>query len=473
MRHRIAAACILLCTIAGSYSVSAQSLATPFTLPLPIPPLAENRSPETGDVSVFLDAAPGEIELFGEAPTATYGYNGNYLGPTIRVRRGDDVSISVDNNLHEVTTVHWHGLHVPAEMDGGPHQTIEPGARWTARFTVDQPAATLWYHPHALGLTGEHVYRGLAGLLIIDDDLSDSLRLPSEYGVDDIPLVIQDRRFDTNGQFVYVRSAGDVMHGVVGNVLLVNGGVQPFKDVSAQLIRFRILNGSNAGIYRVSMGDDRSFQMVASDGGFLAAPVSMTEVILSPGERAEIVVDFSTDEVGSRTRIRVEQYNGGVYDALEVRVAHDADPAARVAEQFGPVEEADPAAAQRTRQFVMETRGMGVFTINGRRMDMERVDVRVPRGTTEIWEISNRGMGMMQIPHSFHVHDVQFRILSRNGTPPPEHERGRKDTVLIWPGETVRIVAEFRDYTGIYMYHCHILEHEDAGMMGQFEVYEE
>jgi FtsP/CotA-like multicopper oxidase with cupredoxin domain len=443
----------------------------PFQLLLPIPPLLENTAAGEGNARFSLIPQQGESRLIHEFTTPTMGYNGSYLGPTIRVQNGQQVEIEVNNTLNQATTVHWHGLHVPAEYDGGPRQLIQPQARWNPRFTIKQPAATLWYHPHVMGLTGEHVYMGLAGLFYIDDDVSLSLDIPKEYGVDDIPLVLQDRRFFQDGTLAYVQSMMDVMHGVIGNILLVNGAESPRFDVTTGMVRLRLLNGSNASLYRIGFSDGRKFHQIATDGGFLERPVALPEVLLSPGERAEILVDFSADAAGHTVILAVDQLPGGRREAMQFRVGDVTEKKYRVPEKLTTIDWLDEKEVVRTRTFAMATFSSGGrLTINNKHMDMERIDETVQLGSTEIWEISNISGGMMQMVHSMHLHDVQFQILDRDGRRPEPHEHGRKDTVLVPPNETVRILVRFEDYTGIYMYHCHLLEHEDGGMMGQFEV---
>jgi blue copper oxidase len=454
----------------------------PFSVRLSIPPLLDKER-SADDASTFsLVVQKDQHRFFSRGPTDTLGYNGSFLGPTVRVRNGEKVRFAIHNTIDQVTTVHWHGLHVPARWDGGPHQVIEPGQIWRPEFTIRQQAATLWYHPHAMGLTGEHVYRGLAGLFIIEDEVSDALALPKDYGIDDIPLVFQDRRFYEDGSFAYVRSMHDVMHGVVGNFLLVNGALKPFVDVPRGLVRLRLLNGSNSSIYRLYLADSQLLQVIGSDGGFLARPVAVEDVILSAGERAEVVVDFSGYSPGDNLVLMVDQHNGNTYEALQLRVTPQSAQQTELVSELREQASIPAASVDRTRSFAMETmsgmgrgRGMGMMggnrlAINGKKMDMNRIDEKIPLGSTEIWEIENRSATMMQLPHSMHLHDVQFNIIDRNGRPPAPVEAGRKDTVLLWPGDRVRIIARFVDYTGIYMYHCHMLEHEDDGMMGQFEV---
>ncbi len=443
----------------------------PYSVPLPVPPLLDDLAAEPDIARFSLVAQRGESRLVHEFLTPTMGYNGSYLGPTIRARRGRRVHIDVRNDLDQVTTVHWHGLHVPAEFDGGPRQPIAPGGVWQPQFTIDQPAATLWYHPHAMGITGEHVFRGLAGLFLIDDDVSDALDIPKSYGVDDIPLILQDRRFFRDGNLAYVQSMMDVMHGLIGNILLVNGVERPLLEVAAGMVRLRLLNGSNASLYRIRFADDRPFSQIATDGGFLERPVVLAETLLSPGERAEILVDFGNDPAGSTVGLVVDQLPGGRHEAMRFGIGAPAEKKYTVPEQLAVIDWLAKEEAVRTRTFRMETvSANGPLAINGKHMDLERIDETVKAGSVEIWEISNFSAGMMQMVHSMHLHDVQFQILTRNGRPPEPRERGRKDTVLVSPGEMVRIIVRFGNYTGIYMYHCHLLEHEDRGMMGQFAV---
>ncbi len=458
----------------GSFLTTAHAANGGFVTPLPIPPLLENLD-KSGETARFaMNAQQDEMNFFPGKSTASLGYNGNFLGPTIRVRNGQRFTMRASNSLDQETTLHWHGLHVPAQWDGGPRQPIAAGNTWHPEFTIRQEAATLWYHPHAMGLTGEQVYHGLAGLFYIEDDFSDTLDIPKTYGVDDIPLVIQDRRFFSNGQFAYTQNMHDVMNGVIGNYMLVNGAIQPTLGVHAGQIRLRLLNGSNSSIYRIAFKDQRRFQVIASDGGFLERPVAMNTIVLSAGERAEILLDLTTAAMGDETSLLVDQMQGSRFEAMRIKVDRAAESKICLPGKLRPLDRIAEAEASVVRTFTMETMGMGMMggglTINGKKMDSNRIDEQVKLGSTEIWEITNRSGMMMRMPHSMHLHDVQFQILSRNGQAPPLHEQGRKDTVLIMPGETVRIISRFRDYTGIYIYHCHLLEHEDNGMMGQFEV---
>lgn len=424
---------------------------------LPIPPLLKGSE-------LVLNIQNGELELpFGSSKTM--GYNGDFLGPTIYVDNGDKLSFTINNNLSEDTTVHWHGLHVPAEYDGGPHQVIRKGRNWNPKITIKQQAATLWYHPHLMGKTAEHVYNGLAGLFYINDDYSKSLDIPQEYGINDIPLVIQDRRVGRDGSFEYRPSMHDEMQGYIGNTLLTNGAVYPNLELDSGTYRLRLLNGSNSSIYRLRFNDSRSFTVIASDGGFLPKSVSTNQIMLSPGERYEILVDLDTNE---DVNLITDIYNGSSFDTLNIKTGNKISKKYKHPKEFKfiPVDYNEDNDIK--RDFIMETRMMGRFTINGKQMSMDRIDFTLNKNSSEVWTIENVGMGMMRVPHSFHVHDVQFNILSVNGKSPDPLYAGRKDTILVMPGEVYKIALRFEDYTGIYMYHCHFLEHEDNGMMGQF-----
>lgn len=256
---------------------------------LPIPRLLDARA--MGQV-VNLRAQAGKTFFYPGRSSATLGYNGGYLGPTLRVHRGDDVGVGVTNNLQADTTVHWHGLLVPGELDGGPHQVISPGATWRPTLPIRQPAATLFYHSHAHGLTAEQVYHGLAGLLLVTDEEEQGLGLPSAYGLDDLPVIIQDRQFQY-GQLVVPQGMMIAMQGRRGDTILVNGAPNPLARVPNRLVRLRLVNGSNARIYELSFSDGRNFHWIGTDGGLLERSVALQAITLAPGQRAEILVDFA------------------------------------------------------------------------------------------------------------------------------------------------------------------------------------
>jgi FtsP/CotA-like multicopper oxidase with cupredoxin domain len=443
------------------------------TVPLPVPPLAPSQT-EGGARRFALTAMMGESQLIAGHPdmrTPTMGYDGAFLGPTLRARRGERITVDIRNDLGETTTLHWHGMHLPAAMDGGPHTPIAPGDTNTVYWELTQPAATLWYHPHPHGETEIQVLRGLAGFFIIDDDASLSTGLPSEYGVDDIPLVLQDKFLDANGRIQ--RTDGDNALGTIGHTLLSNGVSGTNFTVTTELVRLRVLNGCSARFLDLRFDDDRTFALVGTDGGLLSEPVELERLLLSPGERAEIVVRF---RAGDRVTLRTEQpkipgvRSQGILgdmiagDFVEFR----AEPQLRPATEWRlPPDGRDPlyeADAAQTRSFEMRTP-----LLNGERMDMERIDAIVRLGDIEMWEVNTTDA----FPHNFHIHDVQFRILDIDGSPPPRWLDGWKDTIPVFPEQTTRLIMRFEDYADDripYMVHCHMLQHEDKGMMAQFLV---
>src|SRR5699024_1608951 len=393
--------------------------------------------------------------------TETYGYNGDYLGPVIRAKKGEEVTVHIQNDLgEEETTVHWHGLKIPGDVDGGPHQVIAPDESMTTNFKILQRAATLWYHPHPLHKTCVHVYKGLAGLLLIEDEVTQSLPITDDYGVNDFPLIIQDRNLNEDGQLSYNLNMMSMMHGMEGDTPLVNGAYDADLEVPRGKVRLRLLNGSNARVSQFHLEDGAEFWQIASDGGFLEKHVKMDHLVLGPSERAEVIVDFSLYERGKRIELQHQDVR-----LMNFIVGDEPTESTEIPEQLTRVNHIDPTEVSTVREFVLQ--GMGPHVnINGKQMDMDRIDEEIDWNETEIWEVSNP-RNRMSMEHPFHVHGVQFQVLERNGEDPPENEQGWKDTVLLMPGEDVKLIATFKQ-KGVFMYHCHILEHEDAGMMGQF-----
>lgn len=429
-----------------------------FKNPLKIPELLKPAVGSDGTKHFTLTMQKGSTEFLPGKMTKTWGINGSYLGPTIRVSRGDKVAFDVVNKLDVASTLHWHGMQLPPVMDGGPHQMIEAGETWSPNWTIDQPSATAWYHPHVHGKTAQHVYRGLAGMFIIDDE--DSKKLPSNYGVDDIPLIVQDKLFKSDGQ---LSEKDDTTFGTLGNEILVNGTYDPFLKVTASQVRFRLLNASNARAYHFRFTDGRKFKLVANDAGLLNEPVTLDWLMLSPGERAEIVVEFKP---GEETTLHSFSSGAGIengeFDLLKVVAASNLTESAPITGQLSTIPPIEVPDNARLRQFKMTMESK----INDKKMKMDRIDEVVPAGAKEIWEIDNFGWS-----HNFHIHDAAFRILDINGKKPPEYKTGRKDTVFIPNGAKVRLAVEFGNYPDPnhpLMYHCHILLHEDSGMMGQF-----
>jgi len=446
-----------------------------FANALRIPELDTGVRGPDGVLRFDLDVQSGATAIKPGSETATWGVNGTYLGPTLRVNRGDPVEVAVTNGVEETTSMHWHGMHLPARMDGGPHQPIEPGETWRPAWTVDQPAATLWYHPHPHGTTADHVARGVAGMVIVDDTATSTMDLPDTYGVDDVPVIIQDRNFDGDNQFdLSDRFLANV--GMLGDEILVNGTHDPHLDVITERVRLRLLNASNARSYDLGFVDGRTFQLIGTDGGLLPTPIEHTRVPLSPGERAEIVVALTAGEdvvLHSFPRrgggsFFTERFAGrdDSFDILQLRATDTLAPSPAVPERLVEFDRLDPSDATRSRTF-----GLSGTNINGLDMDMNRIDATITAGTTEIWDVTN----VDGQAHAFHVHDVQFQVLDVDGDAPPEHLSGWKDTVEIPASSTVRLIIPFgthSDPASPYMFHCHILRHEDRGMMGQFVVVE-
>ncbi|MBC3190477.1 multicopper oxidase domain-containing protein [Pseudonocardia sp. C8] len=442
----------------------------PVPRPLTIPPLAP--STREGGVRTFtLTAAPGRSAFLAGADTPTWGYDQPFGGPTLRAARGERVRVHVTNRLPETTTTHWHGMVLPAAMDGGPHQPIRPGATWSPEWTIEQPAATLWYHPHPHGHTERHVHRGLAGLFLVDDEDGPATALPHRYGVDDIPVVVTDRVFTATGAFDETRRNA---HGLVGDTLLVNGTVAPYLTATTARIRLRLLNASPARCYRFARSDGRPLVLAGTDSGLLAAPRPVPDVLLTPGERAEVLLDL---DPGRPVVLRsLPQDLGAVsgtersigaldtLDVLQIRPAAVLAPAPPLPGALPHEPGPDPAAATTVRRFAL-----GNDTINGKAMDMTRIDEVVPAGATELWELTN----VHSRPHNLHVHDARGQVVAAGGHPVPPELRSWKDTVYVPPRTTTRVLLRFgrhADPGTPYMYHCHLLYHEDQGMMGQFVV---
>lgn len=428
---------------------------------LPIPTLLQPSKLESAFSDYYITAQIGTTNFIGDKQTPTMGYNGSFLGPVIKVTKGEAIRMHITNNLQDDTSVHWHGLEVTGSADGGPHQVIEAGSTWQPSFTIDQPASTLWFHPHVIGTTATQVYYGLAGLIIIEDDNSKSLNLPDDYGINDIPLIIQDRSFNQDGTFLY---DDNMMDGVYGDYIIVNGAITPYLDVDQTKMRFRILNGANARNFTLRLGDDSDFYQIASDGGLLEKPLLRDSLFIAPGERIEIVVDFA--KYSEEDIIKLFSGNELV---MTFNVKNKVIDDTVIPEILSVIEKLDEKLVTKIK--TIELDGMGhMVTLNGRKFDINRTDDNVVLGDTEIWEIStNRAMMMQSTGHPFHIHGTQFQILDRDGRKPKDYEKGWKDTVFVGTGETVRIIVRFK-YTGMFMYHCHILEHEEAGMMGQLVV---
>ncbi|MDX2431072.1 MAG: multicopper oxidase domain-containing protein [Bacteroides sp.] len=446
-------------------------------------------------ISFELTLQNGTFSFYNDQSTTSMGVNGHVLGPTLILEKGDFVDIKVNNQLTETTTIHWHGLHVSAANDGGPHTAIAPSEVWNPGFTVLDKAGTYWYHPHLHENTNRQVSLGIAGLIIVRDEEEAALELPRTYGMDDFPLVIQTKDFDINKQIVVPSNSDDI--------LMVNATIDPYLNVPAQVVRLRLLNGSSQRVFNVGLSGNQAFYQIASDGGLLKKPELLTRLRIAPGERAEILIDFSgmaeqsihlmsyASELqngtygavypGMGSMMSLNGYNpnplnGNNFNILKFEVvAPTKSPVHSIPENLADVKRVMEISAGITRTLTITPGLMGPnqlngdFLINGLSFDMELINFSIPLNSTEIWSISNRS----STAHPFHIHDVQFYVLDRNGIAPPANEQGRKDVILIHPMETVRLITQFTDFandTVPYMLHCHMLTHEDQGMMLQFEV---
>ncbi len=426
--------------------------------------------------------------------TLTSGINGEFWGPTLFVNKGDTVHMNVRNQSNDSTTIHWHGMHLPAVMDGGPHQIIPPGTLWQPFWEVTNQAGSYWYHPHLHEMSQEQITKGLGGFLIVRDAEEAALALPRKYGVDDIPIVITDRDFNTQMQFSIVP---------YGDSIMANMTLRAQYPVPAQMVRLRLLNGAIETSYNLGFSDNRSFYVIGTDGGLLNAPVLISgttpRFLLSAGERVEILVDCSGQSGSSfflkaynqslggfipggesfpngpfasflgHTNYNIVKFNVGAQTSNPITTA----PTALVNNVY-PLE----ASSQFTRTITFSDStgvtsvpvlGPNAFILGHKLFDYDYINHTIPLNQTEIWELKSTSI----FGHPFHIHDVEFYILTINGATPPAEQRGWKDVILVKGGNTVRFIAKFDDYADLthpFMYHCHIALHEDEGMMGQFVV---
>jgi FtsP/CotA-like multicopper oxidase with cupredoxin domain len=423
---------------------------------------------------LVLRAFAGTADIGGGVRAPAWLLNEQLPAPLLRVRRGAPFRVTLRNDLPQHLILHWHGLTPPASMDGHPRLAVPPGGIHHYEFTVENRAGTYWYHPHTHMHTAEQTYRGIAGLLIVEDAEEDALRLPA--GAREVPLILQDRRLDAAGMPVYTPFAPDLMAGYMGRGAFGNGIREPFLEVDAALYRFRILNGSNARIFRLGRSDGRPLVLIGNDGGLLEQPHSLPWIDVAPAERVDLLVDFGDVPVGRSLMLRSLPFavaggmgfmgganlQGEPLDLLELRVARRVDDSAAMPVSLPAVSGPDAAESVRDREFRFQSL-MTNHSINGRNFDIDRIDVSVPFGDTEIWSFVNES-GM---PHPVHLHATHFRVLSRSGGRGQvmPWERGLKDTVLLHPFETVRVAVRFAAHSGLFLLHCHNLEHEDMGMM--------
>lgn len=433
--------------------------------------------------SFSMTAKSNTAALLNSQSTSVLGYATGILGPTIKVNTGASVSIPFQNQLSEATNIHWHGLLVPANMDGHPKDLVNSGANFNFNLPIDQRAGTYWYHPHPHGTTAKQVFMGLAGFFIVNDAEEQALNLPS--GDQELLLVIQDKRIK-NSQLNYAPTMGEVMTGYTGEYILVNGSNAPFHNVATRYYRLRVLNGSTARVYNLALSDNQAFDVIGADGGLLAQPVSVTSLMLAPGERADILVSFKSYAIGTEVFLVNKTFNGGAQGKQEFKIMkfvvnQQVNDSFVKPGQLSTIQPLPASSAVKTR--IMKIKGMmegngnmnmggmgsGMHTINDKVYDLNRVDETVKAGDTEIWEFDNSEGDEI---HPMHIHAVQFQVLSRTGGRGAliATEQGWKDTVLVMSGEKVRVIMTFPQKKGLFVFHCHNLEHEDDGMMLNFEI---
>jgi blue copper oxidase len=429
--------------------------------------------------STTLTAKNVTANINGFGNTAGLGYTASgLLGPTIKINSGSVVNVNFVNQLNEKSNIHWHGLKVPANMDGHPENVVNAGGSFNYNFTINQRAGMYWYHPHPDMITGKQVFQGLAGLFIVNDADETALNLPS--GNRELPLVIQDKRI-SGGSIPYSPSMMEQMTGYMGQYVLVNGVYAPVHNVETAKYRVRILNGSNARIYNLALSNAVSFTLIGNDGGLLASPQTVNSLLVGPGERADLIIDFSTTALNSELFLISKTFNGGdaqgtqEFKIMKFKTTSQVTDNFTIPSTLSSLLVLAEGSATKTRNFDIQNTvermdgDMMTHKINDKVFEMNRIDESVTMGATEVWVFDNTN-GLE--PHPMHLHGVQFQILSRTGgrgalTP---LESGWKDMALCMPGEKVKIIIPFTVSSGKYVFHCHNLEHEDTGMMGQFQV---
>lgn len=443
-----------------------------FSRLLPIPSVVNNNASLTAQATTA-NVNGNNISVLGYQPNGI-------LGPTIRLNSGNVANISFQNNLSEKSNIHWHGLKIPANMDGHPETIFNSGNSFNYQFTINQRAGLSWYHPHPDGATGRQAFQGLAGLFIINDAEEATLNLPS--GIYEIPLVIQDKRLTSSG-INYNPTTMEVMTGYMGETILVNGETSPYSEVATRFYRLRILNGSNARIYNLALSNNADLIIIGNDGGLLKNPATVKSVLLAPGERLDALINFVGLSIGAEVFLESRMFdNAGTaqgkqgFRIMKFKVTQTVNDGFAVPTTLSLFTSIPASAASRTRNFVLSVMQMsggmnmtGMHQINGKSYDKNRIDENVSASATEIWEFDN---SQGDEPHPIHLHGVHFQVLERTGGRGQliASENGWKDTVLLLPQEKVKLIVPFASLTGVFVFHCHNLEHEDDGMMLQYQL---
>src|SRR5688500_8206665 len=442
-----------------------------FDRPLPLPAASTS--------GASLNAQFSTSELLKGRTSTTFSYGNGVLGPTIVGRKGETVNVSLHNALDEHTNIHWHGLILPENMDGHPKDVASPGGSLHYSLPIQQRAGTYWYHPHPHGSTARQVFMGLAGMFIVKDEEESILNLPS--GEFEVPLIIQDKHFE-GSNMDYSPTEDEIMTGYLGERIVVNGVHAPLLHVASGWYRLRVLNGSTARVYNLSLTSGVQMHIIGTDGGLLKTPETVSSILLGPGERLDVLIDLSGLAIGrefhlvSNSFSRYNVQGRQVFKLMKFKFDRASASLFSLPSTLSLIASIDHAHSVKTRTFYIAAMngegghgGMGRHSINGRIFEMDRVDEIVQAGTTEIWEFDNM---MGDEIHPMHIHGVQFQVLHRMGGRNEiiASEKGWKDTVLVMAGEKVKVIMTFPEYRGVFVFHCHNLEHEDDGMMLNFRI---
>ena len=441
--------------------IGAASVAA-FTKPLVIPRVL------TGS-NITLTAAQTAVQILPGAATRMWTYNGTFPGPTIRRPTGATTRVTLVNRLPSAAgkiTLHNHGNHSTSANDGQPDDYLAAPGGGSVTYTYtgkeaggSERGALQWYHDHRMDVTGRNVWMGLAGMYIIDDP-ADPQTLPK--GTFDVPLLITDRTFDAGNQLQYRYDK----NGVLGNQILVNGVPQTYFNVGDRKYRLRILNASNFRAYDLALSNGQSMIQIGTESGLLPKPVKRSRILIGPAERVEVVIDFA-GRFGQKIVLQNLAATGSLRQVMQFRVTRDLTETSSVPAILRPLPMLDATSVvSRTFDFT-QNRFSSKWTVNGQTFDPDRIDAQPKLGTTETWILRNRGGSN----HYIHIHDVDQQLVSRNGLPPAPYEL-MKETWNISAGQTVVIRLKFTDHLGVFMVHCHVLEHEDGAMMAQFQVVE-
>jgi spore coat protein A, manganese oxidase len=451
---------------AATLRVPGQSLAgfaaegvRPFRVPLRIPPVLK---PSRGNDFYETTMRKAYAHILPDKKTRIWGFEGEFPGPTIKVRRGREVVVRRHNRLDVPATIHLHGGKVRPSSDGQPMDLIAPGSLKDYVYPNAQDAATLWYHDHTHHRTSRNNYMGLSGLYIIEDPDEADLNLPK--GKYDIPLVLQERSFRSDGSFKFYMHHNKVP----GDTTLVNGRPMPYLKVANRRYRFRILNASHTTGYNLQLESGDPLVQIATDGGLTAQPTPVPSLQLWPAERAEVVVDFSRHPVGTKvvlSTLKDPLDPASARPVMRFEVAREENDDSSLPVLLRPMERLVPGTVERefALSFDFDRR---IWVINGKAFDHSRIDARPKLGDTEVWTFRNNSTKT----HPMHIHLVRFQVLDRSNGKLDSNDLGWKDTVRVDPASTVRVAVKFEGFTGRYMFHCHNLAHEDMSMMGQMKV---